>query len=105
MSAYMRMIYIDSDRNARHTGVGAAMATDAETRKAFEDARSLSVDFDRADFLLDLLDAAGDLVDTLAIRKEDFESITGEKVQSDAYYRQYDQQYWDKARREHAKAA
>jgi hypothetical protein len=104
-SAYMQMIYIDADGNARHTGVGAAMNSDADTRRAFEALRRLSVDFDEAAFLLDLHEANGDLVDTLAIRKKDFPAITGEAVKSDVDYRRIDQQYWAKAQREHAKAA
>lgn len=104
-TAYMQMIYIDTAGNARHTGVGAAMKTDAETRSAFEAVRPRSVAFDKAAFLLDLHDGNGDLVDTLAISKEDFPGITGEAVKSDADYRRIDEQYWAKVRREYAKAA
>jgi hypothetical protein len=104
-AAYMQMIYIDTDGDARHTNVGVAMNSNSETRHAFEALRPLSVDFAMADFLLDLHDANGDLVDTLAIRKEDFPIITGEVVKSDADYRRIDRQYWVRARRQHARAA
>jgi hypothetical protein len=97
--SYMQMIYIDSDRNARHTGVGAAMETDAATWAAFNALRPRSCDINDAAFLLDYHDANGDLVDTLAIRREDFAAITGEKALSDAYYRQKDNEYWARAPR------
>ena len=94
----MQMIYIDSDGDARHTGVGAAMQTDAATWAAFNAVRPLSCQFEDAAFLLDYHDGSGDLVDTLAIRREDFAPITGEEAMSDAYYRQKDREYWAKAR-------
>jgi hypothetical protein len=98
MKSYMQMIYIDTDGDARHTGVGAAMQTDAATWAAFNALRPLSCQFDDAAFLLDYHDANGDLVDTLAIKREDFAAITGEQVMSDAYYRQKDGDYWAEAR-------
>ena len=100
MTSYMQMIYIDSDGDARHTGVGAAMTTNAATRKAFLSLRPLGVHVDQAAFLCDYHDRRGDLVDTIAIRREDFTRITGEPVKSDAEYRRIDADYWREAREE-----
>jgi hypothetical protein len=102
MSSYMQMIYIDSKGDARHTGVGAAMETNAATRRAFNAPRPLAAPFDQAAFLCDYHDRKGDLVDTIAIRREDFTRITGEPVKSDAEYRRIDAEYWREARAAHS---
>lgn len=103
MSSYMQMIYIDSDGDARQTGVGAAMETNAATRKAFNALRPLAAPFDQAAFLCDYHDRNGDLVDTIAIRRDDFTRITGEPVKSDAEYRRIDADYWREARKEQSR--
>lgn len=101
----MQMIYIDSDGNARHTGVGVAMDTSAKTWAAFNALRRFGVDFGHAHFLCDYHNAKGDLVDTIAIRKSDFVRITRETVKSESYYRRYDQQYWKDAKTTHKQEA
>lgn len=102
MNAYMEMIYINKNGDARKTGIGAAMATDAETLIAFESNKSLAVK--TGDFLLDYYDASGDLVDTIPITKESFKAITGERVESDEFYNQKDADYWNRTRKEWAGA-
>lgn len=47
-------------------------------------------------------DRKGDLVDTIAISREDFTRITGEPVKSDAEYRRIDAEYWRDARAAHS---
>ena len=54
----MQMFYIDSDGDARHTGVGAAMKTNAATRRAFNSLRPLAAPFDQAAFLCDTITTA-----------------------------------------------
>jgi sugar/nucleoside kinase (ribokinase family) len=103
MTSYMQMIYIDTDGNARHTGVAAAMETNAATRKAFNSHRPFGVPFAQAAFLCDYYDRRGDLVDTIAIRREDFTRITGEPVKSNAQYRRIDAEFWREARMKHSR--
>lgn len=99
--SYMMMIYIDNDDNARQTGVGAAMKTNALTWAAFKSYRWLEVPKDRAKFLLDYHNAKGDLADTILLDAAGFEAISNEKVKTDAAYRKIDAAYWAKARKEY----
>lgn len=96
--AFMEMIYIDSDENARHTNVRAAMSTDAQTLAAFKQCRRLEVPAASAQFLLDYHDAEGDLVDTIFLDGAGFTAISGERVLTDAEYRAIDDEYWRAAR-------
>lgn len=98
MMSYMTMIYIDDDGNARQTGVGAAMDTNAETLAAFNRHRAAEVPKGSARFLLDYHNAKGDLTDTIRLDANAFEAITGETVKTDAEYRQIDEKYWRDAR-------
>lgn len=101
-TSYMYMIYIDSDGDARQTNVGAAMDTNAETWAAFNSYRRLDVPSEKAVFLLDYHNAKGDLCETIRIDALAFESLTGEKVKTDAEYRQIDDDYWSDARAKHS---
>ena len=96
---YIEMIFIDADDQARKTGVGAEFETAEETKKAFESIRPEAVDIKVADFLCDLhASDTGELVDTIPISKETFESVTGNKALSNDEYVQFDQDYWSAAR-------
>jgi len=101
MMSYMTMIYIDDDGDARQTGVGAAMETNAETWAAFNRHRAAEVPKGHARFLLDYYNAKGDLADTIRLDATAFETITGEKVKTDAEYRRIDEKYWRDARKAH----
>lgn len=101
-NSYMQMIFIDSDDQALHTNVGAAQETDAQTWATFRSYRRLGVSFKEAAFLLDYYNRKGDLADTIALSKESFRAITGERVRTEAEYRKIDDEYWDKARSEYA---
>lgn len=92
MARYMEMTYIDNDGNARLTGVGAEFKTDAETTGAFESVRTKGIDIKdpKARFILDLKEEDGEIIDSLALTVESFESITGEKAMSDRHYVNYD---------------
>ena len=92
------MIYIDTERNARHTNVGAAMETPRQTWAGFRSYRKFAVPFEEAAFLLDYHDRHGDLVDTIAIDRTTYARISGEPVLSDAEYRAIDDRYWREAR-------
>lgn len=98
MMSYMTMIYIDDDGDARQTGVGAAMGTNAETWAAFNRHRAAEVPMDKARFLLDYYNAKGDLAGTILLDSAAFGAITGEKIKTDAEYRQIDEEYWRDAR-------
>src|SRR5687768_15589524 len=97
MSSYMEMIYIDSEHQARQTGVRAAMESNEETWRAFRSAKRLEVPIDNAAFLLDYHNRRGDLADTICLSAEGFKQITGEPVLTDDEYREIDRQYWAEA--------
>jgi hypothetical protein len=94
----MEMIYIDSDRQARKTGVGAIMDTPEQTWSAFRSARRLEVPMEDAAFLLDYYNRKGDLSDTIAISREAYTRITGEPVLSEQEYREIDRAFWSDLR-------
>jgi|HubBroStandDraft_4_1064222.scaffolds.fasta_scaffold00019_81 hypothetical protein len=100
MSAYMKMIYIDSDQNARHTNMGLERDSFAEMKAEFEKCREHAVDQASATFLLDLHNDAGDLEDTIPLDDRGFVAITGAKKLSDAVYRKIDDEYWSEARKQ-----
>jgi len=94
----MEMIYIDSQDNARKTGVGAEFESPEETRRAFESARPLAVPSDYADYLLDLYDEDEDLVDTICLSRSSFQKVSGEKAKSDSEYIEIDDRFWSRLR-------
>lgn len=96
--SYMQMIYIDSEDQARHTNVAAAMETNALTWAAFQSYRHLEVSKERAQFLLDYYNAKEELAGTILLDADGFARISGEPVKTDAEYRAIDAQYWDDAR-------
>lgn len=100
MSRYMEMVFIDSDGNARQTGVGAEFESDEATTAAFESVRQDTADIKTAPFLLDLHDGDGDIIDTIPISAETYAAVTGEPVLSEAEYIAIDEQYWADTRAE-----
>lgn len=97
MDSHMEMIFIDSDGHARKTGVGAIMDTPEETWRDFRSRKCLDVGCKDADFILDYYNRNGNLSDSIGIKRQDFEQITGEKALSEAEYREIDREYWEKA--------
>lgn len=93
MRSEMRMIYLDSDDQARQTGVGAVFDTNAETWAAFLSAKRLDIGHVRADFLLDYYNRNGDLSDTIGLSRASFEQITQERAKSEIEYRAIDERY------------
>lgn len=91
--SYMEMIYIDGS-DARHTGVGAAFATNAETWAQFKECQKLEVPRDNATFLLDYYNAKGDLAGTIFLDDATYAHIANEPVLSAAAYRKIDRDYW-----------
>ena len=87
---YMQMIYVDSENLARLTGVGAEFDKPQATWAAFESLRKLEVDPKDCDFICDLHEDEGDLIDSIAISSESYTQITGEKVLSEAEYLEID---------------
>lgn len=94
MQSYMEMIAIDSDDQARHTNVGAAMDSNKATWAAFQSYRHLDVGADCAQFLLDYHNAKGNLADTIRLDATGFKTITGEEPKAEADYRKIDEDYW-----------
>ncbi|PZQ24368.1 MAG: hypothetical protein DI562_17955 [Stenotrophomonas acidaminiphila] len=98
--SHMEMIFIDSDRQARKTGVGAMMDTPAKTWEAFRSVRPLEVEVEQAEFLLDYYNRNGELADTIAISRSTFERITGQKALTEQEYRDIDKSFWSDLRSE-----
>ncbi len=88
----IEVTYIDSERNPWHTG----RFLPTETDEIFNSFRPLKSKKPR--FLLDLW-ANGERIDTIGISKASFTRITGEKVESDDYYRKIDNDYWEEKRK------
>lgn len=76
------------------TGKGAGWATEVEARENFERIRGASVE--RGEFLVDLHNGNNDLIDTVQINADVFETLTGEAPLPS--YKDYDQDYWRKAK-------
>jgi hypothetical protein len=89
----IEVTYIDTERNARYTG----LFLPTETDEIFNSFRPL--ESKRPRFLLDLWAPNGERIDTIGISKASFTRITGLKVESDDYYRKIDDKYWEEARR------
>jgi hypothetical protein len=98
MSAYMEMIFIDSEHQARKTGIGAEFDTDRLTKLAFDSIRHLAVPIETAAFIVDYYDPDGDLADSIAVSREGFREITNQEPLSEQEYLQTDVAYWAKAR-------
>lgn len=98
MSAYMEMIYIDSEHHARKTGIGAEFDTDRLTRLAFESIRRLAVPIETAMFIVDYYEAEGGLTDTIGVTAEGFREITGRDPLDEEDYVRGDAAYWIRQR-------
>lgn len=94
MTSFMEMIYIDSEDDARQTGLQRSLATDADTWDEFRSFRKYSVNIKQARFLLDYHNRHGDLSDTIAIDDAGFRAITGQQPKTDAEYRKLDADFW-----------
>lgn len=92
--SYMEMIYIDSDNHARMTNVRAAMGSNSETWAAFQSAKKHEVEAENAQFLLDYYNRNGDLAETICLSARGFSHISGERVLTDAEYREIDRAFW-----------
>lgn len=93
---------IDCRGRGSKTGKGAAWPTEAEARQAFEKARFLEVPGERAEFLIDLHNANGDLLGTICTNAIGFQVVTGDPPKSVEAYDAYDVAYWQQARMERA---
>ena len=93
----MEMIYIDFEDCGRRTNVGAEFETKYQTKRAFESLRNSKVEIDKADFICDLYEENGDLIDSIGINAVTFNAITGEPVLSEAEYISIDEKYWEQA--------
>ena len=79
------------------TGVGAIGATDSETQHLFESAKKKNCDSNFANFVFDLHDDHGDIVDTIFLTAEDYTAITGENAMSREEYEKIDSDFWASA--------
>lgn len=80
--------------DGRKTGKGAEFETEADARVAFERFRVLGVKPRRVQFLLDLHNSNGDLLDTIRIDAAGFEAVTGAVPRSVEHYQRVDRAYW-----------
>ena len=99
MGRYMEIIFVSKEGDCFQTGVGAEMKTDHSTNQAFESVRQHEVDIKEADFILDLHEDDGSLIDSIALKASALEQVTGEKFKGEQFYRDYDKAYWDTARK------
>lgn len=98
MSAYMELIFIDSEHQARKTRVGAEYDTDYLTLLAFRSTKRLAVPIETAQFILDYYDTNEDLVDSVALSAEGFRFVTGQEPLTEADYLRIDAEYWAEVR-------
>lgn len=98
MQSFMEFIYIDSDDNARQTGLRRSADSNAATFAEFRRWKAFEVDYKKARFLLDYHNAKGDLSDTIALDVEGFRAVTGLEPGDDEHYRTVDARFWDEAR-------
>ena len=92
---------IDCRNEGSRTGKGATFTSGKKARDSFAGFRLLEVPSDRAEFLLDLHDATGDLVDTIRLDSAGFKVVTGEAPATPAEYDRLDQGYWKQAKEQH----
>ncbi len=93
---YLEMI--DCRNGGAKTGKGASFRTEAQARAKFEAARALEVSEAAAEFLVDLHNPNGDLLDTICIDSVGFRLIIGAEPRSAAYYTGADAAYWFRER-------
>lgn len=96
--SFMEIIYIDTDDNARRTGLRRSAASNAATLAEFRKWRPFGVDIKQARFLLDYHNAKGDLSDTIALDEAIFRAVTGLEPGDDDHYRMIDARFWEDAR-------
>ena len=85
---------IDCRIGGRKTGAGASFSTWKKARDSFAAIKKLEVPSDRAEFLIDLRDDSGVLVDTVLLDSAGFKHVTGEEPKSPEEYDRIDQSYW-----------
>jgi len=90
----MDTTYLSKGGDGYKTCVGAQAETDEMTTGLFESARAHSVDVDTADFLLDLHEDDGTIMDTIALSAEGFAKITGQPVLTEEEYKKIDDDHW-----------
>lgn len=98
MGRYMEAIYLGSSGDGYKAGVSAEFATDTDTTEAFESARCHDIDINEAEFIIDLHEDNGDIVDTIGVSAESYTQITGEPALTEAEYKDIDRGYWNAAR-------
>ena len=95
MSRYMEVIYLGESGDGYKIGMGAEFKASAATSKAFESARCHDMgSSEQAEFLIDLHEFNGDILDTITVSVKGFTEITGEPVLSESEYMAIDRKYW-----------
>ena len=90
MSAFIQVLYIDSEHEARATNIRLAHWNDAATQRSFEAARKWAVPVQQAKYVFDLHNRAGELVDSVSVDDEGFRAITGKEPLSETEYLRID---------------
>lgn len=94
MSRYMETLYLGYGNDGYKTLVGAEFETSEETTQAFESAKNLSVDIKVAEFLLDLKEDDGTIIETIGLDSNGYKNITGQQVLSEEEYCEIDRNFW-----------
>lgn len=94
MQSYMELIYIDSDDQARQTGMRRSLDTNAATWAEFQSYRGYGVAIEDATFLLDYHTPNGDLGPTIPLDDAGFIAVTGRTPLNEAAYVKVDETFW-----------
>ncbi len=81
--------------NSYATDLGAIGATAEETYKMFLEVKELESEKKYWEFMVDYYDQEGDLIDSVGVLETTIEHLTSEKVRSNEYYKNYDQENRD----------
>jgi len=94
MSRYMETLYLGSGNDGYKTLVGAEFESSEETTQAFESFKVISVDIKIAEFLLDLKEDDGTIIETIGLDSEGYKNITGKPVLREEEYCEIDRKFW-----------
>ena len=87
----MEMMHLDSENNLRWTDVGAEFDTPELTKEAFESLRQVEVDITDAHYICDLYNDDDEIVESIAINRNTYRTVTGEPLLSEQDYIRIDE--------------
>lgn len=91
---YLDTTHLAPNGDGFKTGISVVMNTDKETKRSFLSYKSLEIDVEKAQYILDLRDDEGSILDSVSITGEAYASITGEPVLTTEEYIELDAAFW-----------